>query len=430
MSRRRFLKTTAAGAAAASFVYVPKCAFGANERVNVACIGVSNQGEYDLRETARSGLANIVALCDIDRRRLDKAGLSHESAKKFDDFRKLFDAMEREIDAVVVAIPDHQHAFATLAALHRGKHVYCEKPLTHDPRECRAVIEAAAKAKVATQMGTQIHAGNNYRRVVELVQSGAIGAIRRVHTWVGGAYTGTEAPKEAAAPLDQLNWEAWLGPSPKRPYDPRLHPFYWRGWWDYGTGMLGDMACHHMDLSHWSLGLTHPQSIEAEGPPPSLENGPAWLKVHFNYPARGTQPPVHLTWYHGDKRPDEFAEGKLPKWGNGTLFVGDKGMLLADYDHYKLLPEADFKDFQPPARTIADSPGHHKEWLLGCQTGSPTLCNFGYSGPLAETVLLGNVAFRSGKELEWDESTKSLKNASDPDVARFFQREYQPGWSI
>ncbi|HEX4793629.1 MAG TPA: Gfo/Idh/MocA family oxidoreductase [Humisphaera sp.] len=431
VSRRRFLQTTATGAAAAAFTYVPRSAFGANERVNVAHIGVTNQGEYNVREIARnSGLANIVALCDVDQTRLAKTAASHPSAQKFDDYRKMFDAIEKQIDAVVIAIPDHHHAFATLAGLRRGKHVYCEKPLTHDPHECRTVIETAAKAKVATQMGTQIHAGGNYRRVVELIQSGAIGAVKRVHVFVGGSYTGTEAPKEPPMDLAKLNWEMWLGPAPKRAYDPALHPFYWRGWWNYGTGMLGDMACHHIDLSHWALGLTHPDTIEAEGPPPNEQTAAAWMKVHFRYPARGDKPPVHLTWYHGGKLPEELEDGKIPKIGNGTLFVGEKGMLLADYNQRRLYPADDYKDFQAPPPSIPESVGHHREFLLACQTGSPTLCNFAYSGPLAETVLLGNVAYRSGKKLEWDETTKSLKNASDPDVAKYFGREYSKGWVL
>ncbi len=430
ISRRRFLKTTAACAAVAPFLYVPRSAFGANEKVNVACIGVTNQGEYDLKETFNSGLANIVALCDVDEGRLNKAAALHPSAQKFDDYRRMFDRIENQIDAVVIAIPDHHHAFATLAALHRGKHVYCEKPLTHDPRECRAVMEMAAKAKVATQMGTQIHAGRNYRRVAEIIQSGAIGPVRRVHVWVANAYSPVERPQNTPPAPAGLNWEMWIGPAPQRAYDPGLHPFYWRRWWNYGTGMLGDFACHHMDLSHWALGLTHPQTIEAEGPPPDAESTSAWMKVDFHYPARENQPEVHLTWYHGSRRPDEFAPVDLPKWGNGTLFIGDKGMLLADYEKYRLLPENDFKDFMPPAQTIPDSPGHHKEWLLGCRDGSPTLCNFAYSGALAETVLLGNVAYRSGKKLEWDEVRKTLRNLSDPEVAKYFSREYRAGWSL
>ena len=429
VSRRGFLKDAAAGTAA-SFLYVPRSAFGSNERVNVACIGVTNQGEYDLTDTENTGLANIVALCDVDESRLNKAARSRPSSRKFDDYRKMFDAIEKEIDAVVIAIPDHHHAFATMAALRRGRHVYCEKPLTHDPHECRTVIETAVKAKVATQMGTQIHAGDNYRRVVDIVQSGAIGTVKRVHVWVGGAYAPGIFPKDRPPVPAGLNWDMWIGPAPKRPYHPTLHPFQWRGWWDYGTGMLGDMACHHMDLPHWALGLTHPLTIEAEGPEVNAESAPAWLMVQYRYPARDEQPPVHLTWYHGDRRPEEFANGTLPKWGNGTLFVGDKGMLLADYGNHRLFPEKDFKDFQPPPKTIPPSPGHHKEWLLGCQTGSPTLCNFAYSGPLAETVLLGNVAYRSGKKLEWDEASKSVTNASDPDVARYLARAYRDGWEL
>ena len=303
--------------------------------------------------------------------------------------------------------------------------MYCEKPLTHTVSETRAIEALAAKSKLATQMGTQIHAGENYRRVVEIIQSGAIGKVGEVHTWAGRAWGGGGRPKGMPVP-PYIHWELWLGPAPERPYNPAYLPANWRKWWDFGGGNIADMACHHMDLPFWALGLTHPTTIEAEGPPVSPETCPLGLIVHYHYAARGDQPAVKLTWYDGTKIPAKIhghATG-----GGGNLFVGEKGMLWADYGRYQLFPEADFKDYKRPAPTIPRSIGHHAEWIRACKTGSPTTCNFGYSGRLTEAVLLGNVAFRTGKQLAWD--AEKLEATNCPEAAKFVQAHYRKGWSL
>jgi predicted dehydrogenase len=326
-----------------------------------------------------------------------------------------------------VATPDHTHAPATLTALRAGLHVFCEKPLTHTVYEARLVAETAAKHKRVTQMGTQIHGGDNYRRVVELIQSGAIGAVNEVHVWVSTTYGGADRPKEMPKVPAGLDWDLWLGPAPKRPYHPTYVPFYWRGWWDFGGGALADMACHYMDLPFWALKLRHPTKINAEGPPPHPESTPHGLTVHYDFPARGELPPVKLTWYDGGKRPALFAQGKLPKWGNGVLFIGSKGMLLADYGKRKLLPEKQFADFTPPKPTIANSIGHYKEWVEACKHGGPTTCNFDYSGALTEAVLLGNVSYRLGKPIEWD--AKKFK-ANEAGAEKYLRPVYHNGWTL
>ncbi len=398
--------------------------FAANEKLNIAIMGVAGQGEYNLNNVAGE---NIVAICDIDENRSAPARTRFPKAKFDADFRRVLDL--KDVDAMVICTTDHTHAVATVAALKSGRHVYCEKPLTHTVYEARVVAETAAKTKLATQMGTQIHAGGNYRRVVELVKSGAIGKVQEVHCWVGGAWVGADRPKDTPPVPAGLHWNLWIGPAPDRPYHPTYLPANWRGWWDFGGGSLADMACHHTDLPFWALDLDHPLTVEAEGPPLHPESAPAWLIVRYQYPQHKDRPPVKLTWYNGDKRPPQFAEeGKLPQWGNGTLFVGEKGMLLADYDKHVLLPEKDFKDFKRPAPFIPDSIGHHAEWIRACKTGEPTTCNFAYAGRLTEAVLLGNVAYRSGSKIEWDH--KNMKVANAPQAMRFLQREYRQGWSL
>ena len=425
VTRRRFVQ--AGAALAATTLFLPRRVFGANERLNIACIGVTAQGKYDMDNVSKE---NIVALCDADEGRLAQAASEpyNADAKQFTDYRKMLDEMHNGIDAVVIATPDHHHAFATMAALKLGKHVYCEKPLTHSVLECRTVRETAAKMKVATQMGTQIHAGENYRRVVELIQGGAIGPVKRAHCWVGTSYHGGDRPKEGKPVPAGVDWDLWLGPAPERPYHDGLHPFSWRGWWDFGGGALADMACHFMDLPFWALELRQPETIESEGPPDHPDATPAWQIVNYQFPARGDKPPVHLTWYHGGKRPPEVAEGKLPEWGNGILFVGEKGMLLSDYEKHVLLPEADFKDFKKPEPTIPKSVGHHQEWINACKGQGTTLCNFDYSGALTEAVLLGNVAYRSGKKVQWDAA--NAKCVSAPEADKFLGREYRKGWAL
>jgi predicted dehydrogenase len=407
-----------------------------NERLHVGVIGVAGQGDYDMSNVAAAGAA-IVALCDVDERRAAGARKRFPKAKFYTDYRKLFDA--KGLDAVVVATPDHHHAPATLRALKAGLHVYCEKPLTHTVQEARLVAEAAAKHKRVTQMGTQIHnePKANYRRVVELIQSGAIGAVKEVHVWCARQYGGKERPKDSEPVPKGLHWDLWLGPAPERPYHHgpdkagygTYEPFNWRDWWDFGGGTLADMACHYMDLPFWALGLRHPTKVAAEGPRPHPESAPPWLIVRYEFPAREKLPAVKLTWYHGGKRPAHFAQGKLPRWGDGVLFVGDKGMLLADYTRRKLLPEKQFKDFVPPRPYIKDSVGHHKEWVEACKRGDlATTCNFGYSGALTEAVLLGNVAFRVGKALTWDAKKLQATNAKEAET--FVRKKYRKGWEL
>jgi predicted dehydrogenase len=396
----------------------------ANEKLNVGIIGTANR--------ARSNIAgveseNIVALCDIDDHFLSELSLRFPQATKYNDFRKLID--QRDIDAVVISTADHTHAVATAAALRAGKHVYCEKPLTHSVYEARSISKLAARNKqLATQMGTQIHAGDNYRRVVELIQSGAVGTVGEIHVWCDRTWSGGGRPTETPPIPPNLHWDLWLGPAASRPYHPEYLPKNWRRWWDFGGGTLGDMACHYLDLPFWALNLRHPRTIEAQGPPVNPETTPAWLIVKYEFAARGALPEVKLTWYDGGKRPQIVEQGEVPDWKNGVLFVGDKGMLLADYSRRALLPEARFAGFQPPAPFIPDSVGHHKEWLLGCKTGSETTCNFGYASALTEAVLLGNVAYRAGCKLEWDASTLRVKNSRQ--AMDFVRTEYRKGWTL
>jgi predicted dehydrogenase len=430
LSRRKFLQVSAA----AGLVSVPRAARSAekkvgpspSERLNVAVVGVSNQGAYNLGQVAAAA-TNIVALCDVYEDRAARAREQFPRATFYTDWRRLFD--QKDIEAVVVATPDHTHAPITLAALKAGKHVYCEKPLTHTVQEARLVAEAAARHKRVTQMGTQIHAGDNYRRVVELIQSGAIGTVREVHVWVGTSWGGGERPKETPPVPKGLHYDLWLGPAPYRPYHPTYIPFFWRRWWDFGGGSLADMACHHIDLSFWALKLRRPTAVASQGPPPHKETAPVWQIATFDFAPRGDLPAVKLTWYDGGKRPKLLSEPQMPKWGDGTLFVGDKGMLLAGYSAHRLLPEKKFAGFQPPKLTIPPSIGHHREWVEACKKGdlNATTCHFGYSGALTETVLLGNVAFRSGKSFTWNPS--SLKT-SEAAANEYLRKEYRKGWEL
>jgi len=427
LSRRRFLQVAAAAGATGFYPGLLRAddkKLSANEKVNVGIIGVAGQGEYDMNQTAGAG-ANIVALCDVDEKRSGKARERFPQAKYYPDFRKLIE--QKGIDAVVIATPDHTHAIATAAALKAGLHVYCEKPLTHTVQEARFIAELAAKQKRVTQMGTQIHAQDNYRRVVEVVQSGAIGPVKEVHVWCAKSWGGGDRPKDTPPVPEGLHYDLWLGPAPERPYHSAYIPFNWRKWYDFGGGTLNDMACHYMDLPFWALKLRHPNKVSAEGPPVHPETTAPWLIATWEFPARAELPPAKLTWYDGGKRPALFAEGKLPQWGDGVLFIGDKGMLIADYGRYKLLPEKQFEGFEPPKPTIPSSIGHHKEWLEACKTGGPTTCNFNYSGALSETVLLGTVAYRVGKPLTWD--ARSLK-ANEAEAERYVRKDYRKSWSL
>ncbi|HXP59842.1 MAG TPA: Gfo/Idh/MocA family oxidoreductase, partial [Dongiaceae bacterium] len=414
LSRRQFLRR--AGVAAGSAISLGIGGYarsargrpGPNDKLNIAVIGVGGRGASNLGSVASE---NIVALCDVNEAPVLRAARQYPRAKKHSDFRRLFD-QEKDFDAVVVSTCEHTHAFAVLPALQLGKHVYCEKPLTHNVWEAGVILEAARKAKAATQMGTQIHASDNYRRVVELIQTGAIGPVREVHVWVSRAW-GWQSDEEARAHHDivsirerpggsspvpaGLDWDLWLGPAPFRPFNEVYWPGpKWYRWWDFGNGTMSDLGSHWNDLPWWALELAHPLTIEAEGPPPHPELAPASMHAIYTYGARANLPPVTLHWHQGTMKPKPFAEGAIPKWGDGVLFMGERGMLLSDYGKHLLLPEEKFKDFKAPEPFIAKSRGHHEEWLHACKTGEPTTCNFLYAGPLTIANHLGNVAFRAG----------------------------------
>jgi predicted dehydrogenase len=411
-----------------------------NEKLNIAMIGVGGRGGSNLDDVDSE---NIVALCDVYEPAIDRAAKHHPQARRVRDFRKLFDNA-REFDAVVVSTTEHTHAFATLPALQLGKHVYCEKPLTYNIWEARVIREAAAKAKVATQMGTQVHAGDNYRRVVELIQTGAIGPVHDVHVWVGRAWGRqseeaakrnndivfvTERPAEASPVPKGLDWDLWLGPAPARPFNTVYFPGpKWYRWWDFGNGTMSDLGSHYNDLPFWALKLQAPKTVEAFGPSPHPEIAPASMRATYEYGPRGDLPAVKLHWYQGEEKPEPWRAGAIPKWESGFLFVGGKGMILADYAKHVLLPEKQFRDFVRPKPFIPKSIGHHAEWIHACKSGAPTTCNFEYAGWLTEANHLGNVAYRAGKKLEWDPAKLYAANA--PEAEPFIRRDYRKGWTL
>lgn len=434
LPRRQFLTTLGAAAAGLALTGCQTSRprkISANEKLNVAFIGVAGQAGYSISNLKDQ---NIVALCDVDANNLAKVAQQFPSATTHRDFRRLID--QRDIDAIVVATPDHTHAVATAAALKTGRHVYCEKPLTHTVSEARIITDLAKKTGLVTQIGTQIHAGSNYRRVVELVQRGAIGNVTDVHVWAGSSYGGKKLPTDTPPVPAHLDWDLWLGPVQFRPYHPEYVPFGWRNWWHFGGGSLADFGCHFMDLPFWALGLQYPNVVEpVGGPAVDKESPPTWQIVRYQFPARGSdQPapargPVALTWYHGGKRPEELVPDALyAKYKSGVLFVGDKGMLVSDYSRHMLLPEEKFKDFARPEKFIPDSIGHHKEWVKAIKEGGTPTCHFGYSGPLTEAALLGNVAFRVGQKLEWDAA--KLRAANTPAADQFIQHHYRRGWKL
>jgi predicted dehydrogenase len=440
--RRSFLQTSAAIGAAAT-ISAPNIlrARNLNEKLNIAIIGAGGRGQYN---TGQFASENIVALCDVNENNLNAAAQKYPKARKETDFRKLFDH-QQEFDAVVVSTCEHTHAFATLPALQLGKHVYCEKPLTYNIDEARIIRMAARRANVATQMGTQFHASDNYRRVVELIQSGAIGAVREVQGWTSRAWGWHESEQAARAAKDRyivvrtpkesnpipkgLDWDLWLGPAPGRPFHNDYFPGpKWYRWWDFGNGTMSDLGSHMVDLPFWALKLEAPLTVEVRGPKPHFDIAPASMQATYEYGARGELPPVKLTWYQGLEKPQIWKDKGIPQWDRGQLFIGDKGMLLSDYYKHVLLPEEKFADFKGPDPFIPRSTGHHKDWVAACKGGAPTLSNFEYAGLLTEANHLGNVAYRSGKKIQWD--TKEMRATNAPDAERFIKREYRKGWKL
>jgi predicted dehydrogenase len=450
LSRRTAVKTLSAGLAGLSggvFSGVTaRPALAANDLLQIACIGVANRAAVNVGGVAAVAGAKIVAMCDVDDTFLarqtkpqvvtvkegDKEVTKETPARfpdvrTYSDYRELIEKEVGKVDAVVVSTADHHHAPASLRAIRKKMHVYCEKPLAHTVAEARLVAEEAAKAGVATQMGTQMHAGDNYRRVVEIIRAGAIGPVTEVHVWVSKAWGGGKRPEGGQAPPATLHWDLWLGPAAERPYAAgAYHPANWRRFWDFGNGTLGDMGCHYMDLPFWVLDLKYPTACEAEGPEVDPETCPLGLVVRYDFPARGEQPPVKLTWHDGNRIPKEVAGQKVP--GNGVMFVGRDGMLFADYGGYRLFPAEKFAGFKPPPQSIPNSIGHYAEWIAACRDGTPTTCHFGYSGPLSEAVLLGTVAYRVGERLEWDAA--ALKATNCPEADRLIRKPYRQGWEV
>jgi len=463
ITRRRFLGGTALSAA--TFMILPGSVLGlrggtsANGKLNLAGIGIGGQGGNDVAEMAGE---NIVALCDVDQNYAAPIFKKYPNARKFTDFRRMLDEM-KEIDGVVVGTPDHLHAFATMEAVRRGKHVYCEKPLTHSVWEARRVAEAAREAKVATQMGNQGQASEPTRQLCELVWSGAIGSVREAHIWTDrpsqGLFNeywpqGVERPKDQPPVPESLDWDLWLGPAPQRPYHPAYLPFKWRGWWDFGTGALGDIGCHAMDPVFRALKLGAPISVQAASTRVNVETYPLGSMVTYEYPARTEMPQANnrhvqglsgkmaggvampackLIWYDGGLRPPrpDGLPQKAPMGDNGRLLIGDNGFILGN----SVFPEARAKEVAHLAKAIPRSEGHYVEWLTACKGGAPAGSNFDWAGPLTEAVLLGNVALRSQlredltlMKLLWDGS--DLKFANSEAASAFLRREYRTGWAL
>lgn len=442
VSRRKFLAASATAATAATFA-APAIvrARNLNGKLNIACIGVGGRGGHNLTQV---GGENIVAVCDVNGKHVESASAKHPQAAKFVDFRKLYDEVGKTCDAVVVSTCEHTHAFATLPALQLGKHVYCEKPLTHGIYEARRIREEAKKAGVVTQMGIQIHATENYRRVVEMIQSGAIGPVREAHVWVSRAW-GLQSEEDAAKNKDivyvanrptaadpipeGLDWNLWLGPAPERPFSNVYFPGpKWYRWWDFGSGTMSDLGSHWNDLPFWALKLDAPKTIEAFGPTPHPEIAPASMTAVYEYGPRGDMPAVTVRWHQGMDKPEIWKSGAIPQWTNGVLFIGDKGMLVSDYSKYVLLPEERFKDHPTPTPTIPRTSSHHQEWLEACKGNGKCLADFEYSGQLTEANHLGNIAYRLGRKIEWDAA--AMKCVGCPEADPIIRRAYRQGWTL
>ena len=433
LTRRRFLGQSLAAGTALSTFHVgggsARASDSPNEKLNLGAVGVANKGGHNIAQLTGE---NIAVLCDVDENFLMKAAKLFPKARLYRDYRKMLEAEANHLDAVVVSTADHTHAPATSIALDLGKHVYCEKPLTHTVAEARAIAQLAKKRKVATQMGTQVHASDNYRRVVELIRSGAIGTVREVHSWCNKGWSnGRFVTSETPAPA-HLHWDLWQGPAKERPYSPNIHPANWRRFWEYGSGTFGDMACHVMDLPFWALDLRHPTVAYCVGPEVHADGAPSWVIASYAFPTKAGTLKFH--WSDGGHHTEKVAgltdhDGKpLKSWGLGVLFVGDDGMLAADYGRRQLLPKDKFTDHQAPEQTIAPSMGHWNEWVHACKTGAPTTCNFDYSGALTEAVLLGTVAYRTGEALRWDAADLKATNYDAAD--EFVTKEYRKGFEV
>ncbi len=464
LTRRDFLKTTAITATGISII--PRHVLGGtgyiapSNKVNLAIIGTGGQGTYDMTQLLAIPDAQIVAVCDVfdefhmyeDRfagRKPAKhvvenhyATQSNNSEYKgcadYVDFREMLE-QEKDIDAVVVSTTDNVHAVAAMAAIKRGKHVYCQKPLTLDVHEARMLTEAARKKGVATQMGNQGHAGEGNRLMVEWVADGAIGDVHEAHVWTnrpaGWWPQGVDRPDTVPSVPRGLDWNLWLGPAPFRPYHPAYVPFKWRGWWDFGTGALGDMGCHLIDTPVWALNLGNPISVQASSTPVNNETGPLASIVHYEFPARGSMPPVKMSWYDGGlmpPRPAELEDGrKMGDSGGGVLLIGDKGTIMCSTygNNARIIPETKMKAYTLPPKTIPRVESIYHDFIQGCKGGTTPCSNFEVSGPMTEIVLLGNLAIRTpGQRLLWDGEKVAVTNV--PEANKFVKREYYGDWTL
>jgi predicted dehydrogenase len=440
LSRRQFM---GAAATVAAFTIVPSHVIGAagqkppSEKINIAGVGIGGMGKSNLQGCESE---NIVALCDVDWKYAAPVFKKYPNAKQWKDFRKMLDE-QKDIDAVIVATPDHLHTPVAMAAMQRGKHVYVQKPLTRLVSEARALTEAARKYKVATQMGNQGHSGDGVRDICEWIWDGAIGEVKEVHAWTNRPVwpQGIDRPKDTPPVPDTLDWDLWVGPAPMRPYHPSYLPFNWRGWWDFGGGALADMACHVLDPVFSALKLKYATSVEACCSKVNKETFPVASVVHFEYPAREGMPPVKIHWYDGGlrpARPEALEAGR--SMGNPdsshVMFIGSKGILRCEEygDTPRLVPESLMKDFKRPAKTLPRiGMSHERNWIRACKGGPAACSNFDYSGPFTEMVVMGNLAIRPenvGKKLEWDGDKMRVTN--DEKANDYVQMHYREGWEL
>ncbi len=441
ISRRNFIKTagvaSAMGLTACSNLSVVRRRGPAPiEKLKIACIGAGGQGATDVNGISSE---NIVALCDVDQERAAATFAKFPRARKYKDYRRMLEKMDKRIDAVTVTTPDHTHFPAAIMAVTMGKHVFVQKPLTHTVWEARQLTLAAREHQVVTQMGIQGHAKEGARLLCEWIEADILGPVHEVHIWTDRPIwpQAIERPVETLRPPRTLDWDLWLGTAPERPYHSAYAPFVWRGWWDFGTGALGDMGCHLMDAPFWALKLGAPTSVEADSGPVNRETAPEWSIVTYQFPARGEMPPVKVVWYDGGKKPPrpEELEEERELADNGQLIIGEKATILdnsAYCESPRIIPEAKMKDVQAslPAKTIPRIPkaDHYQEWILACKGEEPAGANFDYAGPLTEMVLLGNLAIRTGKKIEWDPIDLKVPNVREAN--QYIRHWYRQGWEI
>jgi predicted dehydrogenase len=430
ISRRDFM------AAAAAFTVVPGAVLGRggniapSNKLNIAGVGVGGVGRAYIQNVSSE---NIVALCDVDQKYAANTYKLYPKAKIYRDFRKMLEK-DKSIDAVVIGTPDHTHAVVASTAMKMGKHVYCAKPLTKTIYEARMLVKVAREAKVSTQMSVQSDASEADRILCEWIWDGAIGPVHEVHVWSNRPIwpQGIERPKGTPPVPEGLDWDMWLGPAPYRPYNPAYVPFKWRGWWDFGTGALGDMGCHTLDHICKALKLGPPASVHASSTKLFPETAPSASMVHYDFLAREGMPAVKLTWYDGGlkpRRPDGL-EDKHKLGTEGLIFIGEQGSMLCGFtgENPLLIPETRMKEYKRPPKTLPRSIGHYKEWIEACKGGKPAGCNFDIGGPLTEIVLLGNIAIRTGEKLNWDSENMKITNV--PEANNYLHYEYREGWTL